>query len=195
MFFTHLTARSFRENITHAEQGWANPSRINELEVPDPSGQQKAGAHAPFLLAACPVFQLPADSCPLTGCLLSFAMVYRALKHRPRTWGDSGAEMPGKMEKPLSGTGQTCIGCAGVKRPGKTRPSPLRGRAAGGEIPPKRGERHGGKSISQRSSEALGRRGCSPQPSAPSLPRDPSPSLPKALLHLENPKERNEKVK
>lgn len=48
MFFTHLTARSFRENITHAEQGWANPSRINELEVPDPSGGRKQGPALPF---------------------------------------------------------------------------------------------------------------------------------------------------
>lgn len=164
MFFTHLTARSFRENITHAEQGWANPSRINELEVPDPSGQQKAGAHAPFLLAACPVFQLPADSCPLTGCLLSFAMVYRALKHRPRTWGDSGAEMPRKMEKPLSGTGQTCIGCAGVKRPGKTRPSPLRGRAAGGEIPPKRGNDMGEKAFHRGAAKPWAGEAAAPSP-------------------------------
>ena len=50
MFFTHLTARSFRENITHAEQGWANPSKINELEVPDPSGDRKQGPALPFCL-------------------------------------------------------------------------------------------------------------------------------------------------
>lgn len=47
MFFTQLTAGSFRENISHAEQGWANPSRINELEVPEPSGGSVQGPALP----------------------------------------------------------------------------------------------------------------------------------------------------
>lgn len=189
MFFTHLTARSFRENITHAEQGWANPSRINELEVPDPSGQQKAGAHAPFLLAACPVFQLPADSCPLTGCLLSFAMVYRTLKHRPRTRGDSGAEMPGKMEKLLPGMGRTRIGCAGAKRPGKTRPSPLRGRAAAGEIPPKWGNDMGEKAFHSRAAKPWAGEAAAPSPQpCPSHGTPPAPIAPQSLIALGKPK-------
>ena len=91
--------------------------------------------------------------------------------------------------KPLPGTGRTHVGCTGAKRPGKTRPNPLRGRAAAGKIPQKRAKM-GGKSVSRQSGEALGWRGCTPrhQPLQP-------PSLPKPLLHLESPKERNEKVK
>lgn len=83
MFFTHLTVGSFRENISHAEQGWANPGRINELEVPEPSGGSAQGpalpcSPQPALFSSSRLIY--AHRQDRTGRLLCFPEDYRALK-------------------------------------------------------------------------------------------------------------------
>lgn len=126
---------------------------------------------------------------PTDGMLALLRYGLQNLKHRPRTRGDSGAEIPGKMEKPLPGTGRTRIGCAGAKRPGKTRPSPLRGRAAAGEIPPKWGNDMGEKAFHSRAAKPWAGEAAAPSPQPrPSHGALPAPIAPQSLIALGKPK-------
>lgn len=140
MFFTHLTAGSFRENISHAEQGWANPGRINELEVPEPSGGSAQGP------------ALPCSSQP--ALFSSSSLIYAHRQDRRPALLPCGLQSPqtssraagaagvaGMMKRhvpvrALPGTGWTHNGCAGEKDPSQAKQQgnlPKMGRQYGGE--------------------------------------------------------------
>lgn len=187
MFFAHGTAGSFRENITHAEQGWANPGRINELEVPDPSGGRKQGPALPrcfqpaLFSSSRLIYAHGRDACsPLLWCTDPQTPAMHPGWQRCRSpWEDGESVL-------VPGTGWTQGGCAGAKCPGKTQPSPIRVQAATGEIPLKWAKNKEEKPFHSRAGKPWAREAAAISPIFPWAP--PTPIAPQSLIALGEPK-------
>lgn len=191
MFFTHLSAGSFRENISHAEQGWANPSRINELEVPEPSGGSAQGpalpcSSQPALFSSSRLIYAHRQA----ACSASLWITEPSTKQPcSRAAGVAGMMKRHVLVQALPGTGRSHNGCAGEKEPGQAQPSQAAGKS------PQSGQTIWGK---KGFYGGAGKRGLErlqlSYPCPPTGPLQP-PLLPKALLLLESPEERNGKVR